>query len=420
MLTLCVVLLIAAVARARHDYTFSTGDDAHVASYARVHQKGYPYLPQSTTPIGLPAPAPRRPGQPHPSSHVRVLTTPLRRDVRQLQNFMRTLPRMGAAGMGAAGADAGAAGGAQAARMAPSMARGLMRGARPLEFGGAAAPDSDQMKHKVLDELLPQLLAKFGSLQHAPDEVNRMLPAVALSRMYAAPGGGGMGGAGGARGGGGSQQGRGALLDAQLRSTALPLLLERTALPASTREQLQRAAGGAPAPAPRKVPVGIGAAGGGGAAAVPAAPRFGSPAAAMASAVPPGLAPILQVMRGETGSARELIRSLPKLYSTGAGGSGERSIFMMATDALRSLGGMRAVGGPGTRPLPPSPDAAGLRGSPAAQLYGLITPMVEAQSAQAQVAQLREQLRTGAAAVAANPLEPRIHSDSVPDWLQPE
>ena len=46
--------------------------------------------------------------------------------------------------------------------------------------------------------------------------------------------------------------------------------------------------------------------------------------------------------------------------------------------------------------------------------------MVEAQSAQAQVAQLREQLRTGAAAVAANPLEPRIHSDSVPDWLQPE
>ena len=59
---------------------------------------------------------------------------------------------------------------------------------------------------------------------------------------------------------------------------------------------------------------------------------------------------------------------LPKLYSTGAGSSGERSIFMMATDALRSLGGMRAVGGPGTRPLPPSPDAAGLRGSPAAQL----------------------------------------------------
>ena len=414
VLMLSIVLLVAAVARARHDYTFSTGDDAHVASYERVHQKGYPYLPQSTTPISLPAPAPRQPGQPHPSSHVRVLTTPLRRDVRQLQNYMQTLPRGAAA--------AGAAGGAQAARMAPSMARGLMRGARPLEFGGAAAPDSDEMKHKVLDELLPQLLAKFGSLQHAPDEVNRMLPAVALSRLYATPAG--AGGLLGARGGGGSQQGRGELLDAQLRSTALPLLLERTALPASTREQLQRAAGGGAAPAPHKppppsaatAPLGAGAGGAG----VPAPPRFGSPAEAMASAVPPGLAPVLQVMRGETGSARELMHLLPKLYSTGAGSSGERSIFMMATDALRSLGGMRAVGGPGTRPLPPSPDAAGLRGSPAAQLYGLITPMVEAQSAQAQVAQLREQLRTGAAAVEASPLEPRMHSDSVPDWLQPE
>ena len=103
--------------------------------------------------------------------------------------------------------------------------------------------------------------------------------------------------------------------------------------------------------------------------------------------------------------------------SSGAGGSGEKNIFAIATDALRAFGGMRPMGGPGPRPLPPSPDAA--RGSPAARVYGLLTPLVEVEAARRQVALLREQLQGGMAAE-ANPLMPRLHSDSIPDWLQPE
>ena len=71
---LLLVLLLVCAARARHEFSFENGEE-HVAA---VHPRGYPFLPQSTTPIALPAPAPREPGQPHPPSHVRVVTTPLR------------------------------------------------------------------------------------------------------------------------------------------------------------------------------------------------------------------------------------------------------------------------------------------------------------------------------------------------------
>ena len=52
---------------------------------------------------------------------------------------------------------------------------------------------------------------------------------------------------------------------------------------------------------------------------------------------------------------------------------------------------------------------------PAARVHNLLAPLLEVRQARAQVDALRRQM-----AAEGSPLEPKMHSPGIPDWLQPE
>ena len=126
---------------------------------ASTQDRGQTYasLPQATQPLLLP-PTPRTPGEKHPPSHVRYLDTPLKATARvqrqaQQLGFAPGPPRGGA----------------------PSFLR-----PGPL---GAAPPATPEREARALEQLVPELLRRLGSLQGAPPSLGRMLQATALARL---------------------------------------------------------------------------------------------------------------------------------------------------------------------------------------------------------------------------------------------
>ena len=318
---------------------------------ASTQDRGQTYasLPQATQPLLLP-PTPRTPGEKHPPSHVRFLDTPLKATARvqrqaQQLGFAPGPPRGGA----------------------PSFLR-----PGPL---GAAPPATPEREARALEQLVPELLRRLGSLQGAPPSLGRMLQATALARLQppaTAPRNG---------------------VDPGVRRAALPALLDQMPLGADAKARMRAAEPAlyAPAPAPRPPP------------------SFRRPAAATPEPE------VLGLLRGDGRDARALRANLGALVSSGAGASRERSVFAAAADALRGVAPAtrQQLALPGLRPAPPLEAASA--SDPAARVHNLLAPLLEVRQARAQVDALRRQM-----AAEGSPLEPKMHSPGVPDWLQPE
>ena len=231
-----------------------------------------------------------------------------------------------------------------------------------------------------------QLLHSLGHLQHAPDTLNTLLPALARTR-------------------GG--------IDTQ-RAARAP------APPPLAGQQW-------PAAPPR---------------ARPAPPAIFGPA--KPTRPPRAPAPPLAQLLADTSVSASLRPKLPALLSTSAPitSSGEVPFLVEAARALSAIapelgeyapdsprarangrdGGAAAglppagrAAGP-ARPLPPTVPA-GARLSPADRLGGMRDTLAAMRSAQWHVAALQKAMAAGGD---ADPLMPRVHTAGVPDWLQPE
>ena len=172
---------------------------------------------------------------------------------------------------------------------------------------GAAPPATPEREARALEQLVPELLRRLGSLQGAPPSLGRMLQATALARLQppaTAPRNG---------------------VDPGVRRAALPALLDQMPLGADAKARMRAAEPALYAPPAPRPP-----------------PSFRRPAAATPEPE------VLGLLRGDGRDAKALRANLGALVSSGAGASRERSVFAAAADALRGVApaGAAAAGAP--------------------------------------------------------------------------